>query len=40
MVSAIEELRTHQFVESYKGKGEAYEVTYKGFQIADFLVKK
>ena len=39
-LAAIEELRTHQFVESYKGKGEAYEVTYKGFQIADVLVKK
>ena len=34
-LAAIEELRTHQFVESYKGQGEAYEVTYKGFQVAD-----
>ena len=39
-LAAIEELRIHQFVESYNGKGEAYEVTYKGFQIADVLVKK
>ena len=39
-LAAIEELRTHQLVEPYKGRGEAYEINHKGFQVADALAEK
>ena len=39
-LAAIEELRIHGLVEPYKGRGEAYEVTHKGFQVADALATK
>ena len=39
-LDAIEELRTHWLIEPYSGEGEAYEVTHKGFQVADALAMK
>ena len=39
-LAAIEELLNHQLVELYRGEGEAYEVTHRGFQVADGLAKR
>ena len=37
---AIEELQIHRLIERYSGEGEAYEVTHKGFQVADAFACK